>query len=120
MARLDSLSTMVRSWDNPKRIGHNTLAWRDTSGSFSIRYHSTVVVNWDAETQTLFVNTSGWFSKTTLERIRHGLFYVDMQLSTSDLKGKWRVMERFGHAAFTMRGNSLRLQKRHGEWFRVE
>lgn len=118
MAHLQSLATMVRNWDNPKKIGHNTTAWRDSEGSFSIRYHSTVVVSWDEATQTLFVNTSGWFTKTTLERIRHGLFYLDLRLDTQDLPGKWRVRD-YNHNAFTMRGDSIKLQKICGEWKRI-
>lgn len=118
MARLESLATMVRNWDNPKKIGHNTKAWRDETGSFSIRYHSTVVVSWDAATQILFVNTNGWFSVTTLQRIRHGLFYVDLWLDTQDIKGKWRIRDH-SHNAFTMRGNSIKLRKTNDGWVRV-
>ena len=83
-----------------------------------MRYHYTVVVSYSASCQTLFVNTSGWFSNSTLQRIRHGLGELGLNLSTSDLKGKWRVMDNHGNA-FTIRGNSITLRFVKGEWIRV-
>ncbi len=122
MARLTDIHAMKPcTWQHPRKIGHNTLAWKDNTGDFAIRYHSTVVVQYDSATRTLYVNTSGWFSVTTLQRIRHGLDYLGLRLSTSDLKGKWRVMDYHGNA-YTIRGNSITLRKvtDWADWQRIE
>ena len=119
MAQLKALHTIkAKGWQHPIKIGHNTKAWRDLDGSYSIRYHSTVVVNWDAANCLLYVNTNGWFSKTTLERIRFGLDYLGLSLSTNDIKGHWRVMDRKGNA-FTIRGNNIKLALASEGWKRI-
>lgn len=120
MANLSNLKKLQgrSSHDNFKRIGHNTKACAYFNGSFAIKYHSTTVIDFEAATRTLVVQTNGWFSVTTLQRIRFGLDYLGLSLSTSDLKGKWRVMDNHGNA-FTLRGNSIKLRQTNGEWARV-
>lgn len=118
MAHLLPISAIVCDWQHPRKIGHNTKAWHDRDHNFSIRYHSTNVVSYNHADQALFVNTNGYLTKTTLERIRHGLFQLGLRLSTNDLKGKWRVMDNCGNA-FTIRGNSIKLQRVNGEWQRI-
>ena len=117
-ANLQSITRVHRTWDNPKKIGHNTLAWNDGK-DWAVRYHSTVVCQWNDADKTLFINTSGWFTSTTLQRIRHALEHVNLKLSTHDLKGKWRVMDWKGNA-WTIRSNSLKLRWVDEIWVRVE
>lgn len=118
MARLQCLNSFQRDWKNPKKIGHNTIAWRDGSGDFAILYHHTVIVQYSHSDGVLYVNTGGWYSMTTLQRIRFGLSYLNLDLSTQDLKGKWRVMDHKGNA-FTIRGNNICLERTNYEWKRV-
>lgn len=121
MARLQPIYTVKPlGWQHPKKVGHNTLVWRDVDQSYSVRYHSTVVVNYDQSREVLYINTNGWFSKTTLERIRYGLAHVGLELSTRDLKNKWRVMDHKGNA-WTIRGNSLTLARdtNNNTWSRM-
>ncbi len=109
MAQLQSISRVNRTWQEPKKIGHNTTAWND-GASWGVRYHYTNVCSFDAATQTLFVSHGGWRTTTTLQRIRHALYEVGLQLSTSDLPGKWRVMDYKGNA-WTMRSKSIKLRR---------
>lgn len=121
MAHLINLHRLNCSWDNPKRIGYRTHAWRNADG-FSIRLHSTNVVSYDAATKILFVSTGGWFSKITAERIRHGLAELGLQLLTRDLPNRWRVADYHGNA-WTIRGNSIKLKlapNADSSWQRVE
>jgi hypothetical protein len=119
MAHLKSIKTI--RWSDPTnlvKLGHNTYAWRNRDGNYAIRYYSTWVVQFhhatvDDSYDYLVVNTNGWFSKTTAERIHHGLdgqFGLNFYLSTTDLPGRWRVMDNKGNA-FTIRGNQLILRR---------
>ena len=120
MARLQDIGWASRVFDRNgvKRIGHNTkLHW--LFGGWALQYHSTTVVSF-RETDygvELTVNTGGWFSVTTLQRIRHGLAAVNLQLVV-ELGGKWRVMDHKGNA-WTIRGNKLMLRHDGNEWSRV-
>jgi len=126
MAHLKSVKTI--RWSDPTnlvKIGHNTYAWRNHEGNYAVQYHSTWVVQFrraieDDSFDYLIVNTGGWFSQTTAERIHHAL--DGFRLSTRDLPGRWRVMDHFGNA-WTIRGNQLILRrsvssKGAGEWTR--
>jgi hypothetical protein len=117
MAQLIPIRHVLRTWQNPKKIGHNTTAWNDGQ-SWGMRYHYTNVCGYDYDTQTLFVSTGGWFTCTTLQRIREALYHVGLELSTHDLPGKWRVMDYKGNA-WTIRGNSLKLRRFGDTWERV-
>lgn len=108
MARLDSIDRKITGWQNPRRIGHNTTAWCDALGSFGLRYHYTNVVSYDAQEWIMFISHAGWMTKTTAQRIDHGLRQMGLRLLTSDLPNRWRVADHKGNA-WTIRGNSLRL-----------
>ncbi len=110
MARLQSIATIVCNPDQMRRIGHNTYAWHDRNHSFELRYHRTNVVQFCADAGVLVVNTGGWFTNTTSERIHHALRQLDLRLSTTDLPNRWRVMDSFGNA-WTIRGNSIKLRR---------
>lgn len=118
MAQLTSLGMIVCDWQHPRKIGHNTYAWHDSDHNFSVKYHKTYVVFYDASTKELYVTTNGWFTKTTAERIHHALHQLSLSLSTTDLPGRWRVMDYNGNA-FTIRGHNLRLKNVNGQWHRV-
>lgn len=117
MAQLRSIQSIRADWQRPKKIGHNTKAWYNADG-FSIRYHSSNVISYDSLGDMLHVNPCGWFSKTTAERIRHGLRELNLQLLTSDLPGRWRVADHNGNA-WTIRGGHLILKRVDGKWQRV-
>jgi hypothetical protein len=118
MAQLDTIHRKVCDWMHPRKIGHNTTAWYDASGSFGLRYHYSNVVSYDTASQVVFVSHAGWMTKTTAERIRHGLGELGLQLLTSDLPGRWRVADRNGNA-WTIRGKHIKLHlQANGYWVR--
>lgn len=105
-----------RRWNKTVKIGFKTVACRSDDG-FMVRLHSTTVIAYNTADNKLLVNTGGWHSGITAQRIRHGLAYLGLQLLTSDLPGRWRVADYKGNA-WTIRGNSIKLVKRNGEWYR--
>lgn len=127
MARLQSISSVRLHGDAcgvEKKIGHNTWVSRTPKG-WILTYHRTDVVQYreDADgTRALTVNTGGWRTKTTLERIRHALHEVGLCVICEDLFGsrEWRVATYDGAYAFTINGRGLMLhQEGDGIWKRV-
>lgn len=121
MANLQNISAVKPG--HSKKIGHNTTMQRHNSGMhhFSLRYHSTTVVEYLGN--TLIVNTGGWFSKTTAERMRHGLYCsgTGLRLTTDGLAGQrgvWRVYSPQGDA-WTVRGSKLILVRTDTGWRRA-
>jgi hypothetical protein len=123
MANLQSISWATKVFDRNgfKRIGHNTRLMRTQCG-WALEYHRTDVVQFDhfasSSVRELTVNTGGWRTTTTAQRIRHGLHELGLTLSTTDLRGEWRVMDRKGNA-WTIRGDRLTLRHDGIEWTRV-
>jgi len=123
MAKLQDIAWASRVFDchGQKRIGHNTKLHR-VDGGWSLQYHSTRVAELvefpSIGARRLTINTGGWFSVTTAQRIRHALQEVGLMLVTNDLPGRWRVMDRRGNA-FTIRGNKLMLRHDGNEWQRI-
>lgn len=99
------------------KIGHNTRVQRDENG-WIIIYHKTPVVIRNGLDQTLEINTGGWETPTTAQRIRHGLREFGLILNTWDFKGYWRVQDQKGNA-WTIRGSRLRLKQSDTGWARV-
>lgn len=122
MARLQDIAWAYRVSNNKGeyRVGHNTRLFRIENG-WRLRYHSTDVVESvdypSIGARRLTVNTGGWHSVTTLQRIRHGLAALDLQLVV-ELDGKWRVTDRKGNA-FTIRGDKIMLRHDGHEWQRI-
>jgi hypothetical protein len=116
MAQLIALSHVPRGKN--MRLGHNTRGYRE-GGISGVIYHRTEVVTRDAEKRIVTVRTGGWRSRTTKERVHHGLIGSGLTLSTHDLPGKWRLLDGNGNA-FTMRGNTIKLQRDDaGVWSRL-
>lgn len=120
MANLRTISHVKRDghWHS---IGYKTKV-RFSEGykdRFEVYHYNTKIVAWDGE--TLFVNTAGWFSKTTAERIRHALaaYPINLQLLTRDLPNRWRIADYRGNA-WTIRGNYISLVRDNTcEWRRA-
>jgi len=117
MARLKSMSHAYKgTLTKPAKLGYCTLAWteRDDDGTgapvYILKHHKTYVFIWRPQSGRLSVSHGGWQSKTTAQRIRHGLNMLGLELLTSDLPGRWRIATKHGDA-FTMRGNSLTLRR---------
>lgn len=123
MARLKSIDWCCKVFDRNgrSRVGHNTwLHKRD--GGWALQYHSTNVIEYrehDDGMRTLTVCNGGWHSVTTLQRIRHGLHELGLQLLV-ELGGKWRVADRNGNA-WSLRGRGIVLLYQNGDgiWRRV-
>lgn len=114
MARLQSI---YNGKCGERRIGHNTRVETTPSG-FVLTYHQTGVVRFygGSDVRRVLVNTGGWFSVTTAQRIRHGLREIGLSLTTEN--GKWRVEDRKGNA-WTIRGTLLSLEQHIGrDWQR--
>ena len=109
-----------------KRIGHNTRARRTPHG-WTLQYHSTDVVDFTEGTlpngdhwRLIQVRTGGWRTSTTLQRIRHGLSEIGLELWTHDIKGEWRIVQRRKGCAWTMREATTKLrQVNGGDWVRI-
>lgn len=116
MARLISIRALqFKNKGQWHRAGHNTKFYSPRYGSFSFMYHSTNVVmvhTYSSGAMDIEINTGGWFSTTSAQRIRHALDAVGLQLLTTESfynrKGEWRVADYAGNA-FTIRGSKLRL-----------
>jgi len=126
MAHLIPIKSLVgpRRWNKLSKIGFKTKAINSDDG-FRIELYRTGVVAWSSRDARLLVNTDGWSTKITAERIRHGLEPLGLALLTSDLPGRWRVADLTTGEAwslrYTLRGPSLRLQRDdQGNWHRVQ
>lgn len=118
MARLRDLSDIpLSTWQKPCTIGYKTTAWYDADG-FAVRHHKTNIVTFDRVADTIFVSHGGFMSNTTAQRIRHALKELGLQLLTHDLRHRWRVADLNGNA-WTIRGATIKLQRRNNTWSRV-
>lgn len=68
-----------------RRIGHNTSVVRDYD-SFAIRYHRTNIITFRPDGDVI-VNTGGWHTRTTLDRIRYFLPWLELRVKD----GRWEV-----------------------------
>lgn len=124
MARLQDIAWAYRVSCNKGeyRVGHNTRLFRIENG-WRLRYHSTDVVESvdfpSIGAKRVTVNTGGWRTSTTAQRVHHALLAVGLRLTTNDRwSGDWRVLDGRGNA-FTIRGNKLMLRHDGNEWSRI-
>lgn len=118
MARLTSIKSLTFK---PKcrwhRVGHNTKFMSGHYGNWELRYHKSIVVSY--ATDFLYVSCAGWRTKTTAERIRHGLAYFGLTLLTRDLPNVWRVADNKGNAWTMYNGQVyLRRNPKTNDWER--
>lgn len=68
--------------DNGKPYGHRTRIFIDPDGSYKVRYHATFVVEYNAKTSTYTLNSGGWLTRTTKDRINRKLpvgYYIQQR-----------------------------------------
>lgn len=53
-----------------RKIGNNTILYRQNGGDIAVRYHYTDIIIYHSN-DTITINTGGWWTVTTLQRINH-------------------------------------------------
>lgn len=70
-----------------KKYSNNTyLVRRDNDGNIALRYHQTDVVVYESNGD-IILNSGGWYTKTTKERINAGI--MNTPLTMWQVKGRW-------------------------------
>jgi hypothetical protein len=107
------LQSIYKPTNGPRKVGHNTRIDRG-SNFCTVTYHRTTVFTWNIDelgNERIVVNTGGWFTKTTAERINYALgLVVTLSLLTRDLPNVWRVTDNHGNA-WSIRGRTLTLKR---------
>lgn len=52
-----------------KPVGHKTRLFEDDKGNWSIRYHATTIISYDVKHAVYTLNSGGWLTRTTKDRI---------------------------------------------------
>jgi signal peptidase I len=72
-----SYAVIVRDKSTPlakgKNVGHKTKLFEEADGSWRVKYHATDVISFNAKDQSYTLNSGGWLTKTTKERINQYL-----------------------------------------------
>lgn len=72
-----SYCVIVKDPETPERKGktvaHKTKLFTEEDGSYIVQYHATEVFKYDAKAKTYTLNSGGWKTKTTKERINQYL-----------------------------------------------
>ncbi len=73
-----------------------TSVYTDDSGWTCIKYHHTVVFKIMAinDVKTVRLNSGGWRTNTTKERMNHGFFTHNLPYAVHQVKGEWFVWNR--------------------------
>lgn len=120
MARLASIQSLTRKPINRwHRMGHNTRFMSYDPTNWLMCYHRTDVIEYNSHLGQLIVRHNGWMSRTTAERISHGLAHLGLRLLTHDLPGVWRVADYKGNAWTIYDGRiTLRRNPKTNDWER--
>lgn len=70
---------------------HKTVIYADTSGQLKVKYHNTDVVTVHHDTDSITLNTGGWFSNTTKTRMNQASQQFNLGYSVHQKKYEWYV-----------------------------